>query len=271
MATDATGTPTSPDGLAKINPSVDAPSGVGQNSLADSIQTALTNNYARKPAGIVSGECMVWNGSGWDRSSVTKLGVGSLGSGTPAAGKYLDGAGTWTTLPPGAVVQLYDNIAGGSIASWDVSGISGSYSHLKLVLQARGDTAAAFTDVRIRFNNDSTGTYDHDILQSNGAASTLSGETFAATSGHGGFVAANTATANVAGQTMWEIANYASTTFQKNYSFHSAFKSGTAATNLDVYLGSGHWRSTAAINRITVFPGAGNFVVGSRLSIYGIL
>lgn len=29
----------------------------------------------------------------------TNLAVGEMGSGTPAAGKYLDGAGTWTTLP----------------------------------------------------------------------------------------------------------------------------------------------------------------------------
>lgn len=110
MATDATGTPTSPDGLAKINPSVDAPSGVGQNSLADSIQTALTNNYVRKPSGLVSGEVPVWNGTGWDRSSVTNIGPTSLGSGTPAAGKYLDGSGAWTTLPTAALEQAYTQI-----------------------------------------------------------------------------------------------------------------------------------------------------------------
>lgn len=98
MATDATGTPTSPDGLAKINTSVDAPSGVGQNSLADSVQTALTNNYIRKPASIATGEAAVWNGSGWDRSSVTRLGATSLGSGTPSATTHLGGDSTWQNV-----------------------------------------------------------------------------------------------------------------------------------------------------------------------------
>ncbi|MCZ2109504.1 MAG: hypothetical protein LC118_08045 [Dehalococcoidia bacterium] len=104
MATDATGTPTSPDGLAKINPSVDAPSGVGQNSLADSIQTALTNNYPRKPAGIVSGEVPVWNGSAWVRSSVTNIGPTSLGSGTPDSTKFLRGDGTWAVVSSGPTI-----------------------------------------------------------------------------------------------------------------------------------------------------------------------
>ena len=35
-------------------------------------------------------------------------------------------------------------------------------------------------------------------------------------------------------------------------------------------VGGGEWRSTAAINRVTVFPATGNFIAGTRLTIYGM-
>lgn len=56
MATDATGTPTSPDNIARILPS-DAPAVTtltsGVNAIADTVQTALTNNYLRKTSGNI--------------------------------------------------------------------------------------------------------------------------------------------------------------------------------------------------------------------------
>lgn len=76
MATDATGAPT-PLGIPKYNTSADAPSGLGFNAAMDALD-ALIAAKVSKPAGIVSGEAAVWNGSSFDRSSVTKLGIGSL-------------------------------------------------------------------------------------------------------------------------------------------------------------------------------------------------
>lgn len=121
MATDATGAPTSL-GIPKFNTAVDAPSGLGGNAQMDAID-ALISARVGKPAGIVSGEAPVWNGASWDRSSVTKIGTGSL-SGYPwanadiAAGaailasklagfpsdatKALFGDGSWA-VPSGAI------------------------------------------------------------------------------------------------------------------------------------------------------------------------
>lgn len=93
MATDATGAPT-PLGIPKYNPSVDAPSGLGFNAAMDAIDT-LVANRAEKPAGIASGEVPVWNGTTWVRSSVTRVGPTSLGSGTPDVAKFLRGDGAW--------------------------------------------------------------------------------------------------------------------------------------------------------------------------------
>lgn len=102
MATDATGAPT-PLGIPKYNPNVDAPSGLGFNAAMDTIDTLIAGRAA-KPAGIVSGEVPVWDGTNWVRSSVTRIGASSLGSGTPSASTFLQGdgawAGTWSTYTP---------------------------------------------------------------------------------------------------------------------------------------------------------------------------
>lgn len=94
MAVDATGTPTSPDNIPTYNTAADAPSGKGLNNIVAAIQTALSARVS-KPSGIVTGEAAVWNGTGWDRSTVTRIGASSLGSGTPTYGKVLHGDGTW--------------------------------------------------------------------------------------------------------------------------------------------------------------------------------
>lgn len=95
MATDATGTPTSPDGIPTYNTSVDAPSGLGANAIVAAIQTALVNRIL-KPLGILTGEFPVYNGTTFDRSTTTRPSASSLGTGTPDATKFLRGDGAWT-------------------------------------------------------------------------------------------------------------------------------------------------------------------------------
>lgn len=119
MATDATGTPTSPDSIPKYDVDADAPSGLGFNAAMDAIQTAF-NNHVDKPSSIASGEVPVWNGSAWVRSTTTNIGLTSMGSGTPAAGKYLDGTGAWTTLPTGGPTWTYASTPPGSPATGDI-------------------------------------------------------------------------------------------------------------------------------------------------------
>lgn len=48
---------------------------------------------------VLIGDTGIITGGQWAGTSIA---VAYLGSGTPSAGKYLDGAGTWTTLPSGA-------------------------------------------------------------------------------------------------------------------------------------------------------------------------
>jgi hypothetical protein len=102
MATDATGVPTSL-GIPKVDPAADAPSGLGTNASMDSIDALLLQRVL-KPAGVVSGEVPVWNGTTWVRSSATNVAPSSLGSGSPSVSTYLRGDGTWAPL---AIPRVY--------------------------------------------------------------------------------------------------------------------------------------------------------------------
>ena len=93
MPTDLTGTPTSL-GIGTFNVDADAPSGLGFNEAMAQIDALIASRLAT-PAGIVSGEVPVWNGSTWVRSSVTGMAPSGL-SGYPSdITKTLHGDGSW--------------------------------------------------------------------------------------------------------------------------------------------------------------------------------
>lgn len=110
MATDATGTPTA-KGIPKYNTAVDAPSGKGFNAAMDAIDTLL-DDYAQAPSGIATGEAMVWNGTAWARSSVTRLTTvrpQDLGQDSAVTGQGLVWNGSiWA---PGSISPTIDRVS----------------------------------------------------------------------------------------------------------------------------------------------------------------
>lgn len=163
---------------------------------------------------------------------------------------------------------LFDSVLSGSAASFDVSGLPGGFRTLTIDLALRGDTAAAGTTVSLRFNGDTGANYDVDILALSNV--TVSGVAQTGqTSGRVGFMPANTAAAGKALSARVVIPNYSGTTFHKAVIAIANGNEGTTATLLSSEMDSMTWRSTAAITQVTVLPGAGNFVAGSRVTIRG--
>lgn len=166
----------------------------------------------------------------------------------------------------GNFILLYDNLLSGTAASFDITSISASYKHLKLVFYLRGTNAADGTEGTIRFNNDSGSNYDSQRNVSFGS-STAGGGTDAGT-GFALFAVpqANSAASSFAGGELI-IPNYAATTGHKSVSGFSFAYYSSARNTADF---GGRWRSTAAINQITVLPPAGNWDIGSRVTLYGL-
>ncbi len=174
----------------------------------------------------------------------------------------------------GALTLLSTTTLGSPAASFDVTGISGSYNDLILVLIGRSDITGTTGDtVRLRFNNDTGSNYWSEWIE---AVSTtaVSGATFTAlTLLNAGRVTGSTSAANCFGSVQITVPGYASTAWHKTIHMEATAEAGTGAGATYMQRGGGTWNSTAAINRVTVYlAGAGtNYVTGSQLRIYGRL
>jgi hypothetical protein len=164
---------------------------------------------------------------------------------------------------------ISDTTLGGSAANIDITSIVATYAHLLIVTYARGDTAAGSIAMNMRFNNDTAANYDHQRLTGGGATPTAV-ESFTQTSMPHYFMPANTAGANLFSAHISFIPNYAGSTNNKLSLSVASLKTGTGTGGMAVAITGGFWRSNAAINRITLLPGAGNFVAGTRVTIYGM-
>lgn len=164
---------------------------------------------------------------------------------------------------------IFDSTLGIAAANVDVTPIVGTYAHLLVVTYARSSAALTGAFVNIQFNGDTAANYDRQQL--NGSATTVvTSEQFAQTAMFTGAMPANTAGANLFGVTLTFIPHYAGSANNKIGLSMSSTKIGTASTNLQTYLAAGFWRSNAAITRVNLIPTTGNFMAGTRVSVYGI-
>lgn len=161
------------------------------------------------------------------------------------------------------MTATYDAIAtttlGSSQATVTFSSISANYTDLVLVFSAT--SVSGFTFVISRFNNDSTANYSYTLLQGDGSTASSTRGTNSS-SPYVGLVNTGTGSVNMY---KLQIQNYSNTTTNK-----TLITNGGIAGNR-VQAGVTLWRSTAAINRIDLFPDGGDsFATGSTFTLYGI-
>jgi len=169
----------------------------------------------------------------------------------------------------GTLVHLFDSLLGASQATFDITGIGQTFLHLWLVLNVRCDVAGTGPLVgALTLNGDSGTNYQVENLQANNAVVSSGKNTGLA------FMRVLTAaagdTAGFASSVEFLFSNYAATTFNKaatSRQFAIGSLAGTAVAELNGHL----WANTAAITRITVTaPSAGNWIAGSRATLYGL-
>lgn len=171
-------------------------------------------------------------------------------------------AGRWKAGSGSDIVEIYDATLGADAASVDITGIPSTYAHLMLVVYGRTTQATVESTLLLRFNGDTAGNYRHQRLEASGT-SVAGAQTDAATSIQLGHVPGASATADFFGGGVAQILHYAGSADFKSL-FSDTYNAATRSAN------GGLWKSIAAINQITVLPGGGNLLAGTRVTLYGL-
>lgn len=165
--------------------------------------------------------------------------------------------------------NVFDSTVTGSVAaSVNITGLPTTYANLVVEVYARGDTAAPTANFRLRMNGDSGGNYDSLYSEVRESATTFSVEVIGGTSMNLGAFPANSAPANSFGAAVIRIPNYGNTANHKSATGHNVSRVATGTPAVWIDLTGGLWRSTAAINQLTLTPSAGNFAIGTRVMVY---
>jgi hypothetical protein len=161
-----------------------------------------------------------------------------------------------------AIDNTYQALAtstlGSATASVTFSSISGSYTDLVLVCQLQG---AGNADPGLRFNGDTATNYSSTVLHGDGTTAT----SFRYTSTTS--LKSHNTGASMNGMVtsfIVSIQNYSNTTTYKT----AITRYGSAGGETDAAVGL--WRSTAAINSVTVVTSSNSYDVGSTFTLYGI-
>ena len=165
-----------------------------------------------------------------------------------------------------AAGATYEPIAtttlGSAAASITFSSISSAYTDLRVVLLSSTATAGNAVNY-LRFNSDTGSNYSSTWLTGNGSTASSSSET-SATFIRGGENANNTD----AGLSLitYDVFSYAGSTYKTALVTNSRDENGSGST----YRIVGLWRSTSAINTLTIASSAGNYKAGTTATLYGI-
>ena len=148
---------------------------------------------------------------------------------------------------------------GSAAASISFSSISGSYTDLVLIATLKADTASA--DIYMRFNGDSGTNYSKTILWGNGTTAGSNRDSSVAQ------IRLNYAVDVLTTDGTYLIVNI------NNYSNTTTYKTALAKLGLasdSVEQSVGLWRSTSAINQVTLTLSSGNWGAGCTATLYGI-
>lgn len=145
----------------------------------------------------------------------------------------------------------------------------GSYTHLELIWTARGTELAASTNLEIQFNGDTGSNYYRQLIAANNTGVAASQNLGASSATIGSATAANGPAGLVGGGTV-KLFDYRGSTFVKIGITEDALFRNTTSANTFVRQFTIGWNSTSPITSITLSLVSGDFVAGSKFSLYGI-
>ncbi len=207
-----------------------------QNAIVDAKGDLISATAADTPARLAVGT----DGQILTADSTTATGLKWAAA---AAG------GGWTSIASGSL----------SGSSLDLTSISGSYKNLRLIL--RNAQVSSSNEMQIRLNNLSTGIYNgRNDYNNNGTGGTISNVT--ATNFYATYLNMDSSTSATL---QFDLFDYTNTTSNKQVTMQMNYVGSGNVQSTYVF---GACRTTAAIDRITVFPSAGTFSAGTYI-LYG--
>jgi hypothetical protein len=176
-----------------------------------------------------------------------------------------------TTLTQGSSgigALLFDSTLDAPAAAIDTGagGIAGGYNVLEVWIIARTVVVAVSSSVLVTVNGDTGGNYDEVYTQDLNV--TVTGVNSLAQTAWTLVSFGANAQAGAATTLRLTIPGYDQTTFHKMAEYTAAQVEDTAA-DARMRVGALRWRSSAAINQLTVTGNTGNLDAGSRLLVYG--
>lgn len=167
-------------------------------------------------------------------------------------------------------IQIADSTASTSVASFDFTSLPSQFAHLMIVLLLREDDAIGATSALFRLNNDSATNYNCSYVGGNNNLAGANQGTLGVTSLSSAMSVGSTGSADKFAATVLWIPAYNLTTAQKFVLGVTGVDVSDTQAATYTRAVSGTWKSTASINRVTILPNSGNFVAGSRCTIYGL-
>ena len=176
-------------------------------------------------------------------------------------------------VTPPAPVQAYESIAtttvgSGGQATISFTSIPSTFKHLQIRILARSNYAVQLQDyLKLRYNSDTGANYSVHNLFGDGSTTTAQG--FASQNENWiQRISAAGATASAFGVAVVDILDYADTSKYKTMRNLGGVDNNGSGR---VYLTSGSWQNTAAINRIDITAGDGSSLdQHSSFALYGI-
>lgn len=144
-----------------------------------------------------------------------------------------------------------------------------TYRSLRIELVGQLQTGTAADSVIVRLNNDTGANYDWQLTTHNASSVTTQG-TAGATYGQAGALPAALAPNFEAGTIVLEIPLYSGTAFRKTFGGVSRSKSANSASGLFIKEVMSVWRSTAAVTRIDLIGGGGDFAAATTVVLIGV-
>jgi len=182
------------------------------------------------------------------------------------------GLGAGLAVLPGDFESIATTTVSTPVASVTFSSIPATYTHLQIRLfsqDARG--TYGITEIRLSFNGDTTSVYRTHNLFGDGASVTSNATAAQAyiLLSEGGY---GTTTGGTFGAGVADILDYANTNKFKTVRHISGVELNGQISGYGgrAGLGSGLWRSTAAISSLTLVGQGGNFSQYSSFALYGV-